>query len=121
MQEDKVAVWGDITNSWGKMTSQKQGRKGKIYPTECRVSENSKKWWEGLLNEQYKEIEKSNRMGKTRDLFKKIRDNKGTFHARMGIIRNRNIKDLIGKRDSEEVTRIHRRTVKKKKKSWWPG
>ena len=56
-------------------------------------------------------------MGKTRDLFKKIRDNKGTFHARMGIIRNRNIKDLIGKRDSEEVTRIHRRTVKKKKKS----
>ena len=55
-------------------------------------------------------------MGKTRDLFKKIRDNKGTFHARMGIIRNRNIKDLIGKRDSEEVTRIHRRTVKKKKK-----
>ena len=47
-----------------------------------------------FLSDQCKEIEKNNRMGKTRGLFKKIRDNKGIFHARMGIIRNRNIKDL---------------------------
>ena len=58
-------------------------RRGKIYSTECRVPENSKERQEGL-NEQCKEIEESNRMGKTRDLFKKIRDNKGTFQAKMG-------------------------------------
>ena len=37
MEERKMAVWGGFTNSWGKKRSKKQGRKGKIYPTECRV------------------------------------------------------------------------------------
>ena len=40
-----------------------------------------------FLSDQYKELEENNRMGKTRDLFKKIRDTKGTFHAKMGLIR----------------------------------
>ena len=43
-----------------------------------------------FVNEQYKEIEENNRMRKTRDLFKKIRDTKGTFHAKMGSIKDRN-------------------------------
>ena len=43
---------------------------------------------------EYKEIEENNRMGKTRDLFKKIRDTKGTFHAKMGSIKDRNGMDL---------------------------
>ena len=47
-----------------------------------------------FLCDQYKEIEENNRMGKTRDLFKKIRDTKGTFHAKMGSIKNRNGMDL---------------------------
>ena len=47
-----------------------------------------------LLSDQCKEIEENNRMGKTRDLFKKIRDAKGTFHAKMGTIKDRNILDL---------------------------
>ena len=47
-----------------------------------------------FLNHQCKEIEENNRMGKTRDLFKKIRDTKGTFHAKMGSINNRNVMDL---------------------------
>ena len=47
-----------------------------------------------FINEQCKEIEESNRMGKTRDLFKKIRNTKGTFHAKMGIIKDRNSMDL---------------------------
>ena len=47
-----------------------------------------------LLSAQCKEIEENNRMGKTRDLFKKIRDTKGTFHAKMGMIKDRNGKDL---------------------------
>ena len=47
-----------------------------------------------FLSEQCKEIEENNRMGKTRDLFKKIRDTKSTFHAKMGIIKDRNGTDL---------------------------
>ena len=48
-----------------------------------------------LLSDQCKEIEENNRMEKTRDLFKKIRDIKGTFHARMGKIKDRSSKDLL--------------------------
>ena len=47
-----------------------------------------------FLSDQYKEIEENNRMGKTRDHFKKIRDTKGTFHATMGTIKDRNGMDL---------------------------
>ena len=47
-----------------------------------------------FLSDQCKEIEKKNRMGKTRDLFRKIRDTKGTFHAKMGSIKDRNCRDL---------------------------
>ena len=43
-----------------------------------------------FLSDQYKEIEENNRMGKTRDIVKKIRDTKGTFHAKMGSIKDRN-------------------------------
>ena len=47
-----------------------------------------------LLSDQCKEIEENNRMGRTRDLFKKIRDTKGRFHANMGSIKDRNSMDL---------------------------
>ena len=47
-----------------------------------------------FLRDQCKEIEENNRMGKTRDLFKKIRDTKGTFHAKMGLIKDRDGMDL---------------------------
>ena len=61
-------------------------------------------------------IEENYRMGKTRDLFKKIGDKKGTFHAKMGTIKDRNGKDLTNRSrsDYEEVARIHRRTVQKR-------
>ena len=48
-----------------------------------------------FLSDQCKEMEENNRMGKTRDLFKKIRDTKGTFHAKMGTIKHRNCMALI--------------------------
>ena len=51
-----------------------------------------------FLSDQCKETEKNNRMGKSRDLFKKIRDTKGTFHAKMGSIRDRNGLDLTSRR-----------------------
>ena len=56
-----------------------------------RIARRDKK---AFLNDQCKEIEGNNRMGKTRDLFKKIRDTKGTFHTKMGTIKDRNSKDL---------------------------
>ena len=52
-----------------------------------------------LLSNQCKEIEENKRMGKTRDLFKKIRDTKGTFHAKMGMIKDRNGMVLTGAED----------------------
>ena len=51
------------------------------------------------LSDQCKEIEENNRMGRIRDLFKKIRDTKGTFHAKMGTIKDRNGMDLIEAED----------------------
>ena len=59
-------------------------------PSECRVSKNSKERYAINANKQGK----NNRMGKTRDLLKKIRDTKGTFHAKMGTIKDRNGMDL---------------------------
>ena len=66
-----------------------------------------------FLSEQCKEIEENNRMGKTRDLFKKIRDTKGTFHAKMGSIKDRNGMDLteaedIKKRWQEYTEELYR-------------
>ena len=64
-----------------------------------------------FLSDQCKEIEENNRMGKTRDLFKKIRDTKGTFHAKMGSVKDRNGMDLTEADDIKK--RIHR-TVQKR-------
>ena len=64
-----------------------------------------------FLSNQCKEIEENNRMGKTRDLFNKIRGTKGTFHAKMGTIKDRNGIDLT---EAEEVKRIHRGTIQKR-------
>ena len=61
-----------------------------------RIARRDKK---AFLSNQCKEIEENNRMGKTRDLFKKIRDTKGTFHAKMGSIKDRNGMDLTEPED----------------------
>ena len=61
-----------------------------------RIASRDKK---ALLSDQCKEIEENNRMGKTRDLFKKIKDTKGTFHAKMGTIQDRNVVSLTEAED----------------------
>ena len=68
-----------------------------------RIARRDKK---AFLSGQCKEIEGNNRMGKTRDLFKKIRDSKGTFHANMGSIKDRNGMDLTEAEDSESFCQI---------------
>jgi len=66
------------------------------------------------LSDQYKEIEENNRMGKSRDHFKKIRDTKKTFHAKMGTIKDRNGMDLTEAEDIKKRWQIHRKTVRKR-------
>ena len=59
----------------------------------------ARRYKKAFLSDQCKEIEENNRMGKTRDLFKKIRDTKGTFHTKMGTIKDRNGMDLTKPED----------------------
>ena len=62
-----------------------------------------------FLGDQCKETEENNRMGKTRDLFKKIKDNEGTFHAKMGSIKDRNVMDLT---EAEDIKKGGKNTQK---------
>ena len=73
-----------------------------------RIARRDKK---AFLSDQRKEIEENSRMGKTRDLFKTIRDTKGTFHAKMGLIKDRNCMDLTETENIRRGARIHRKTV----------
>ena len=66
-----------------------------------------------FLSEQCKEIEGINRLGKTRDLFKKIRDTKGTFHTKMGSIKDRNSLDLTEAEDSKRWQHTQKNCTKK--------
>ena len=84
MQKSKMDVWGGLTNKCEKKRSRKQRRKGKIHSSECRIHRIAREDKKAFLSDQCKEIEKNNTMGKPRDLVKKIRDTKGTFHAKMG-------------------------------------
>ena len=76
-----------------------------------RIARRDKK---AFLSDQCKEIEENNRLGKTRDLFKKIRDTKGTFHAKMGSIKDRNGMDLIEAEDIkmwQEYTELYKKDL----------
>ena len=75
-----------------------------------RIARRDKK---AFFSDQCKEIEENNRMGKTRDLFNKIRDTKGTFHAKMGTIKDRNGMDLTEAEDIKKMWQEHR-TIQKR-------
>ena len=73
-----------------------------------------KKNKKAIFSDQYKEIEENNRMGMTRDLFKKVKNAKGTFHAKNSITKDRNGMDLTEAKDNKKSwARIHRRTIQK--------
>ena len=94
-----MAFCGGLTNSCEKKRSEKHKRKERYtdFNAECqRIAGRDKKVF---LSDQCKEIEEKNRMGKTRDLFKEIRDTKGTFHVKMGSIKDRNGMDLTEAED----------------------
>ena len=71
-----------------------KGEKERYTHLNAEVQRTARRDKKAFLSDQCKEIEETNRMGKTRDLFKKIRDTKGTFHAKMGSIKDRNGMDL---------------------------
>ena len=76
-----------------------KGKKERYIHLNTEFQRIARKDKEVFLSEQYKEMEENNRMGKTRDLFKKIRNTKGTLHAKMGTIKDRNSMDLRGAED----------------------
>ena len=77
-----------------------------------RIARRDKK---AFLSDQCKEIEENNRMGKTRDLFNRVRDTKGTFHAKMGLINDRNGMDLTEEKDIKkrrhEYTELYKKDL----------
>ena len=89
-----MAVWGGLTNSCEKKRSEKQRRKERYKQLNAEFQRIARRDKKAFFSDQCKEIEENNRMGKTRDLFKKIRDTKGTFHAKMGSIKDRKGVDL---------------------------
>ena len=109
-----MAVWGRLTNSCEKKRSKKQRRKGTIYPFEYKVPKNSKRDKKAFFSNQCKEMEENNRMGKTRDLVKKIRDTKGIFHAKMSTIKDRNGMDLTEAEDIKKRWKEYTELYKKR-------
>ena len=79
-KKSKMAVWGGLTNSCEK----KRGEKERYKHLNAEFQRIARRDKNAFFSDQCKEIEEKNRIGKTKDLFKKTRDTKGTFHAKMG-------------------------------------
>ena len=109
-----MAVWGGFTNSCEKKRSKKQRRKERYTHLNAEFQRIARKDKKAFLSNQWKQIEENSRMGKTRDLFKKIRDTKGTFHAKMGSIKYRNGMDLTEAEDVKKRWQEHRRTIQRR-------
>ena len=85
-----------------KKEGKSKGEKEKHSHLNAKFQRTARRDKKAFLNGQWKEIEEKNRVGKTRDFFKKIRDTKGTFHVKMGTIKDRNGTDLTEKEDTKK-------------------
>ena len=85
-----MAVWGGLTNSCEKREAKSKGKKERYKHLNAEFQRTARRDKKAFLSDQCKEIEENNRMGKSRDLFKKIPHNKGTFHAKLSTIKDRN-------------------------------
>ena len=103
-----MAVWGGLTNSCEKK-SKRHRRKERYKHLNAEFQRIARRDKKAFPSDQCKEIEENDRMGKTRDLFKKIRDTKGTFFAKMGTIKDRNGMDLT---EAEILRRGGKNTLK---------
>ena len=103
-----MAPWGGLTKSCEKTEVKSTGEKERYKHLNAefqRIARDKK----AFFSNQCKEVEENNRIGKTRDLFKKIRDTKGIFHAKMGSIKDRNGMDLT---EAEDIKRSCKNTQK---------
>ena len=89
-----MAVWRGLTKTVKRKEVKSKEEKERYTHFNAEFQRIARRDKKAFLSHQCKEIEENNRIGKTRDLFKKIRDNKGTFHAKMGLIKDRNGMDL---------------------------
>ena len=109
-----MVVWGSLTNSCEKKRGKKQREKERYKVLNAEFQRRARRDKKAFFSDQCKEIEENNRMGKTRDLFKKIRDTMGTFHAKMGSIKDRNGLDLTEAEDIkkrwQEYTEVQKRS-----------
>ena len=113
-QKCRIVDWGGLTNIWKKKRSKSKGEKERYIHLNAEFQRMVRKDKKAFLSDQCKEIEENNRMGKTRDLFKKIRDSKGIFHAERGTVKERKCMDLtevehINKRWQEKNRTIQKR------------
>ena len=116
MQKSKMAVWGGLTNSWEKKKREKQRKKERYKHLNAEFRRIARRDKKAFLSDQCKEIEENNRIGKTRDLFKKIIDTEGTLHKKMGSIKDRNGMDLteaedIKKRWQEYTEELYKKNL----------
>ena len=91
-----------------------KGEKEKYKHLNAEFQRIARRYKKAFLSDQCKEIEENNRLGKTRDRFKKIKDTKGTFHAKMGLIKDRNGMDLTEAEDVKKRWQEHRRTIQRR-------
>ena len=108
-----MAVWEGLTNSCEKKRSKKERGKERYKHLNAKFQRRTRRDKKAFISDQCKEIEANNGMGKTRDLFKKIRDTKGTFQAKMGTIKVRNDKDLTEVEDIKKQWQEHIEIYKK--------
>ena len=114
MQKSKMAVWGGLTNSCEKKRVKSKREKERYKHLNAEFQRIARRDKKDFFSNQCKEIEGKNRMGKTRDLFKNIRDTKGTFHAKMGLIKDRNGMDLTEAEDIKKRWQEYREELYKK-------
>ena len=88
-----MAVSGGLTNNCERREVKSKGEKERYKHLNAEFQRTARRDKKAFISDQCKEIEEKNRMGKTRDLFKKMRDTKGKFHAKMGSIKERNSVD----------------------------
>ena len=109
MQKSKIAVWEALQTAVKRREVKSKGEKERYKNLNAELQRIARRDKKAFLSDQYKEIEKGNRMEKTINLFKKIRDTKGTFHARMAKIKDRNGKDVT---EAEEIKNVCKNTQK---------
>ena len=110
-----MAVWGGLTNSCERKEAKSKGENERHKHLNAEFRRIAKRNKKAFLSDQCKEKEENNRMRKSRDLMKKIRDTKGKFHAKMGTTKDRNDRDLTEAEDIkkrwQEYTELYKKDL----------